>query len=298
MLLKSRLNSILDVATNPTYGYRRGQPLASFKQKIGFIGSGRMATALARGCVQSGLVAGEDVLAADPHEEAKQAFAEQVAGAQLVDHREVLAKANLIVLAVKPQVMPEVLTQIAGDVAERHIFVSIAAGVTLEKIASELPPQTRLVRVMPNTPCLIGMGVSCYSLGPTALPDDGKAVQKILESVGQAYAVEENKLDAVTGLSGSGPAFVYTLIEALAEGGESSGLPADLAGELAAQTVRGAAEMVLTTRKSPSELRNQVTSPGGTTLAGLETLKEQQGAEAFRAAVTAATKRSRELGKS
>lgn len=271
--------------------------MATLQQKIGFLGSGRMATALARGCVRSGLVNSSQVLAADPHEAARQVFAEQVPGAQMIDdNRQVLAASDLVVLAVKPQVMPELLFQIAKDIATRHVLVSIAAGFTLEKMAASLPAYARLVRVMPNTPCLVGLGASCYSLGPTATAEDGAMVQKILDSVGQAFAVEEKMLDAVTGLSGSGPAFVYTLIEALAGGGVAEGLPAKLAGQLAAQTVRGAAEMVLATSYSPAELRDQVTSPGGTTLAGLEALDQQHGAAAFRAAVKAATRRSRELG--
>lgn len=258
-----------------------------------------MATALARGCVQSGLVAGSQVLAADPHEDARQAFAQQVSDAQVVDNNEqVLATADLLILAVKPQVMPDVLSQLAGDVESRHLLVSIAAGITLEKMAASLPAGTRTIRIMPNTPCLVGFGASCYSLGATASAEDGQMVKQILQSVGQAFEVKEEMLDAVTGLSGSGPAFVYTMIEALATGGTQQGLPDELAGQLAAQTVRGAAEMVLTTGKSPAELRSQVTSPGGTTLAGLEILEKQQGSAAFRAAVEAATRRSVELGES
>ena len=149
---------------------------------------------------------------------------------------------------------------------------------------------------MPNTPCLVGLGASCYSRGASATEADGLLVRQLLESVGTADEVEERLLDAVTGVSGSGPAFVYTMIEALTTGGTQMGLPEELALSLAAQTVRGAAEMVLAGNATPAELRQQVTSPGGTTLAGLKALEERQGAEAFRAAVEAATKRSIELG--
>lgn len=273
--------------------------MANLSQKVGFIGAGRMATALARGCVESGLVAGNQVLAADPHPAAHEAFASQVAGAELTtDNDEVLGKADLIVLAVKPQVLPEILNSISNSVQPRHLIISIAAGIRLEKFTSLLPEKTRIVRVMPNTPCLVGQGVSCFSLGQHATEEDGRVVAQILESVGSAYQVEESMLDAVTGLSGSGPAFVYTVIEALTEGGLAEGLPEDIASALAAQTVLGAAEMVLATGKSPEELRNQVTSPGGTTLAGLEALKQLKGAEALQGAVRAATKRSIELGES
>ena len=272
--------------------------MAKLQLSIGFLGAGRMATALAQGCVQSELVAGSQVLAFDPSEAACRSFAERVPGVRITSNEEVLASADLVVLAVKPQVMTNVLEEIAPHVAGRHLLVSIAAGITLELLSSALPNGTRLVRVMPNTPCLIGLGASCFSLGPCSTQEDGHIVKKILESVGIAFEVEEKDLDAVTGLSGSGPAFVYTMIEALTSGGVEQGLAPELAQQLAVQTVRGSAEMVVKTKQTPSALRDQVTSPGGTTLAGLEKLKELAGADAFRSAVEAATKRSIELGNS
>ncbi len=271
--------------------------MTRFTQTLGFLGSGRMATALARGCIESGTVSGNQVLAADPSEAARQQFAEQVPGAQIAsDNRQVLEGSEVVVLAVKPQMVDEVVAGIADKVASKHLLISIAAGVTLAKLSANLPTGTRLVRVMPNTPCLIGLGASCYSRGATASEQDGELVQQILQSVGTAFEVEESLLDAVTGLSGSGPAFVYRMIEALAAGGTAMGLSEEVALELAARTARGAAEMVLATGKSPAELREQVTSPGGTTVAGLEVLEKMQGPDAFRAAVEAATKRSQELG--
>lgn len=264
---------------------------------LGFVGSGRMATALGRGCVASGLVDGQQVLAVDPNETALQQFSEQVSGSQAVnDLAALIAKSDVVMLAVKPQVMPDVLKQIAPHANERHLFVSIAAGITSSTLAAGLPVG-KIIRVMPNTPCLVGMGASCYSLARDANESDGQLVAQILGSVGSATEVEEPLLDAVTGLSGSGPAFVYAMIEALAHGGTQMGLPADLALQLATQTARGAAEMLQETGNSPEELRQQVTSPGGTTLAGLQRLDELDGAAAFRAAVEAATKRSIELGK-
>lgn len=257
-----------------------------------------MATALARGCVQSGLIHVEQVIASDPSLDARQVFAEQVAGVDVFDTSEpILSRADIIVLAIKPQVMASVLANLGDQVAEHQLVVSIAAGVSLSKLTQALPAKTRIIRVMPNTPCLVGEGASCFSRGVAAMDEDADDIRQILESVGRAFEVTEQQLDAVTGLSGSGPAFIYRVIESLAEGATQMGLPSELALELAAQTTRGAAQMVLATGRSPAELRGQVTSPGGTTVAGLEALDKLQGAEAFREAVVAATKRSQELGR-
>ena len=257
-----------------------------------------MATALARGCQQSGLVAGDRLIAADPSQQALDSFAGQVPGSKLASgNQQVLEEANLVVLAVKPQMIDEVMTEIAPHVQSCHIVVSIAAGVTLARLAGQFTDQARLVRVMPNTPCLVGLGASCYCRGGGASDEDSQLVAQVLQSVGQAFEVSEDMLDAVTGLSGSGPAFVYSVIEAMAAGGVASGLPEDLAIKLASLTARGAAEMVLTTGQTPKALREQVTSPGGTTLAGLKVLEAGDGAKAFSAAVQAATRRSQELAK-
>jgi len=273
--------------------------LGTFTQSIGFIGAGRMATALGKGCVASGLVPGRNVIAFDPSEAALEQFAEQIPGSRIAaDNEQLLAQADVIVLAVKPQIVSSVLLDISQEVEPRHLLLSIAAGVTLAKLSAELPAKTRLVRSMPNTPCLVGAGAACFSRGETATDSDAGLVSQILQSVGLAFEVEEKLLDAVTGLSGSGPAFVYRMIEALASGGTALGLSSEIALELAAQTTHGAAQMVLATGKSPAELVAQVTSPGGTTLAGLEVLDGQQGPAAFSAAVEAAARRSVELGQS
>lgn len=264
---------------------------------LGFLGAGRMATALARGCAKAGLVSPGGVLASDPSEAARAGFELAVPGAKTTaDNLAVLAASDAVVLAVKPQIMSAALASVRDAVQPRHLVISIAAGVTLARLANLLPSGTRLVRVMPNTPCLIGLGASCYCRGATASDEDAALVERLLTSVGKAYEVVESQLDAVTGLSGSGPAFIYTVIEALAEGGAAMGLPPALALDLAAQTAVGAASMLAATGLSPDELRNQVTSPGGTTLAGLDALRRADAAAAFRAAVEAATKRSIELG--
>jgi pyrroline-5-carboxylate reductase len=273
--------------------------LAMLAIRCGFIGAGRMATALARGFVRSQIVSPDAVLASDPSEAARHAFLQEVPGSNIgTDNRAVASGADVLLLAVKPQQMTAALAEIRPAIQSDSLVVSIAAGVTLDRLAAGLPAGQRIVRVMPNTPCLLGSGASGYSLGPHAAEEDGVLVSKLLSSVGAAFEVPESLLDAVTGLSGSGPAFVYSMIEALAEGGVAAGLPPQLAAELAARTVAGAADMVLQTGDSPAVLRDRVTSPGGTTQAGLAVLAERGFGEAVAQAVAAATRRSAELGRS
>jgi pyrroline-5-carboxylate reductase len=268
------------------------------KQTIGFIGAGQMAKALAAGFVAAKLVPGEQIVAFDPVAAAGQSFAAKVPGSSiLADNAEVARRADVVFLAVKPQNMAAVLGQLAGDATRGKLLVSIAAGVTLAKLEAGLKTG-RVVRVMPNTPALVGQGASAYALGSGATADDGKLVGQLLSAVGQAHQVDEKLLDAVTGLSGSGPAFVYLVIEALTDGGVRMGLPRDVAAALAAQTVRGAGAKVVETGQHPAVLRDQVTSPGGTTIAGLAALEDRGLRAALIAAVEAATRRSQELGKS
>ena len=232
--------------------------------KYGFVGAGRMATALAGGLVEAGLAGGREMIASDPNSDVRQAFAEAVPGAVAGDdNNQVFSSAEIVVLAVKPQVMPDVLSELAVDTDADPLVVSIAAGVPLAKIEKALWPSARVVRVMPNTPCLVGLGASGYSGGRRATAADLTAVDEVLRAVGVAVELPEHSLDAVTGLSGSGPAFVYTMIEALSDGGVAAGLPRDVAHQFAAQTVAGAAQMVLKTDRHPAELREAVTSPGG-----------------------------------
>jgi pyrroline-5-carboxylate reductase len=193
--------------------------------------------------------------------------------------------------------MSQALAEIRSAIRADALVISIAAGITIERLASGLPVGQRIVRVMPNTPCLIGRGASGFSLGKHATAEDGKLVAALLSAVGVAHEVPERLLDAVTGLSGSGPAFVYSMIEALAEGGVASGLSPELAAELSARTVAGAAEMVVQTGETPAVLRDRVTSPGGTTVAGLKVLDERDMKDAVVEAVKAATRRSEELGR-
>ena len=263
------------------------------------MGAGRMATALARGLVQAETVPATAIVATDPSVEARNVFAGEVPGAVVeADIASQVAQTDVIFLAVKPQQIGPALASLRDAIRPQSLVVSIAAGITIERIADALPAGQRIVRVMPNTPCLIGRGVSGYSLGEHATAADGKLVATLLSAVGAAFEVPEGSLDAVTGLSGSGPAFVYSMIEALAEGGIAAGLPAELASELAMRTAAGAAEMVLQTGETPAVLRDRVTSPGGTTVAGLGVLTERGFKDAIVEAVQAAARRSAELGQS
>jgi pyrroline-5-carboxylate reductase len=265
------------------------------QERIGFIGAGQMATALGQGLVKAGLIEPASVVASDPVPEARDRFAAATGGRIVNNNLSVAALADIIWMAVKPQQMASVLAELRGRL-QGKLIVSIAAGVRLAQLAEGLGTGPRLVRVMPNTPCLVGQGASAYCLGPDATPDDGRLVQRLLEAVGVACQVDEKLMDAVTGLSGSGPAFVYVMIEALSDGGVRAGLPRPVATLLAAQTVCGAAQMVLATKEHPGVLKDRVTSPGGTTIAGLHALESGGIRAAFMAAVEAATKRSQELG--
>jgi pyrroline-5-carboxylate reductase len=265
--------------------------------RIGFLGAGKMATALARGWIAAGLLAPPQCRGADPVAAARQAFEAETGGTCGGSNREVVLASDVLLLAVKPQNMDEVLSDIASVVSNRQLVISIAAGVTLNRLANALGPDRRLVRVMPNTPCLVGASASGYAFGNEVTPDDVVLVDRLLNVVGVAFRLPEHLLDAVTGLSGSGPAFVYSVVEALSDGGVRVGLPRDVATALAAQTVLGAARMILETKLHTGVLKDQVASPGGTTIAGLHALERGGLRAALMDAVEAATLRSQELGR-
>ena len=265
--------------------------------RIGFLGAGRMATALAQGWVRAGLVAAERVRASDPVAAARANFTRETGVPAETDNRAVVAASDVVVLAVKPQQMAELLADVRPAVRSDQLFVSVAAGITLAQLAGGLGAQARVVRVMPNTPCLVGASASAYAAGPTATAEDVRLVDRLMNAVGRAAAVPEKLLDAVTGLSGSGPAFVFVMIEALSDGGVRMGLPRDLATQLAAQTVLGSAKMLLETGQHPAALKDAVASPGGTTIAGLHALERGGVRAALIDAVEAATRRSTELGR-
>ena len=270
-------------------------PDASPPLTVGFVGAGQMATALAKGFLTAGTVFPQSLVACDVVPIAGQRFVEQT-GARLVSsNRDVANESRVIFLAVKPQQMAQALADLRDVVRPDHLIVSIAAGISLKAIVDGLGREARLIRVMPNTPCLVGCGASAFSRGAQATSDDADLVQRLLSNVGLAVEVPEKLLDAVTGLSGSGPAYIYQIIEALSDGGVRMGLPRDTATKLAAQTVLGAAQMVLTTGQHPGTLKDAVTSPGGTTIAGLHELERGGLRGILMDAVEAATERAREL---
>jgi len=267
-----------------------------FKPRIGLIGAGQMAAALGQGWVRAGLVDRKDLLASDPAPEARERFARITGGQATESNEQVARQCGVVVLAVKPQQMAAVLTDLQSVRGPEKLVVSIAAGIRLGRLAEWLGSDARVVRVMPNTPCLVGQGACAYCLGPGATEEDADLVRELLGAVGVAYRVEERLMDAVTGLSGSGPAFVYVIVEALSDAGVRIGLPRHTALALAAQTVRGAAEMVVAPGDHPAVLKDRVASPGGTTIAGLAAIEAGGLRAALIAAVEAATRRSMELG--
>jgi pyrroline-5-carboxylate reductase len=263
---------------------------------VGFLGAGQMATALAKGFLAADRLTADRLSACDVLPAAAARFHEQTGGRAAKTAGDVLAASDVVILAVKPQHMAGLLVEAAPHVKDSHLFISIAAGIPLSALEAGLGPAARVIRVMPNTPCLVGQGASAFSLGSRATAADGELVQQLLSTVGLALPVPERLLDAVTGLSGSGPAYVYLMIEALSDGGVRMGLPRDVAAKLAAQTVLGAAEMVQRTGEHPGALKDAVASPGGTTIAGLHVLEQHAVRGALMDAVQAATERSRQLG--
>ncbi len=263
---------------------------------IGFLGAGRMATALAQGLVSSEFLAADQILAADVSPEARSRFAEQVGAAVTEENSSVAEQSDILFLAVKPQCVSAALESVSGKLSDEKLLISIAAGVPLSRLVDLSRQQGRWVRVMPNTPALVGAGASAFCASRNVTEDDRALVKAILSTVGLAVELPEPLMDAVTGLSGSGPAYVYQFIEALSDAGVEQGIPRDVATQLAAQTVLGGAMMVLKTGQHPAVLKDAVTSPGGTTITGLHVL-EQSGLRAgLMSAVEAATVRSQQLG--
>jgi len=265
--------------------------------RIGILGAGKMATALAKGIIARGLVRSELVLAADPFESARLAFNAAVGVRAVASNVEVARHAEILLIAVKPAQVNLVLSEVGEHVPKGALIVSIAAGISISRLEGCLPAGVKVIRAMPNTPALIGAAAVAYALGSSASVEDGAVAQRLFSTVGVAFEVKESLLDAVTGLSGSGPAYIYLIIEALSDGGVAEGLPRDVATKLAAQTVLGSALMVLETGLHPGALKDMVTSPGGTTIEGLHELEKAGVRGGLINAVRAASVKSRMLGK-
>ncbi|MEN8181010.1 MAG: pyrroline-5-carboxylate reductase [Myxococcota bacterium] len=269
------------------------------ERRIGFLGAGAMAGALATGLVEAGVPTGH-IAASDPDPERRRALEAHPGIETLAENAELVARSDVVVLAVKPPLVApvlEALTAIRDLDCARPLWVSIAAGIPVSRLAATLPPGARIVRAMPNTPALVGSGATAFVAGPGTEGVDRATARALFESVGLAWeAPQEALLDAVTGLSGSGPAFVLVFLEALGDAGERVGLPREAAERLALQTLLGTARLVQETGRDPASLRNQVTSPGGTTIEGLGRLEAGGLRATVHDAVQAATRRSRELG--
>ena len=267
------------------------------KKRIGLVGAGMMAEAIARGLMKAGLDQA-NINASDPDDRRRDFFRKDLGIETAADNRSAARSADIIILAVKPHIVPETLAEIGSMLKPNQLLISIAAGVKINSIQDKLPESIPVIRVMPNTPCLIGEGASAIAPGKYASSVHMEIADQVFSAIGKVVQVTEDKLDAVTGLSGSGPAYVYTFIEALADGGVSVGLPKATALLLAAQTVAGAARMVLETGEDPAKLRDHVMTPGGTTVAGMASLERSGFKSATIEAVTAAANRSAEMGKS
>ncbi|KAK9848849.1 hypothetical protein WJX84_005716 [Apatococcus fuscideae] len=288
----------------PTTSHQIARPEAGLPDRIGFLGAGKMGEALIRGFLASGVSIPSNLSASVRNAERQRSLS--MLGIQIFGSAtdggaaEIAANSDIIIIGVKPQQAENVLSALAPYVRPDHLIISIAAGIRISSIESLLPEATRVVRVMPNTPCLIREAASAYVLGNSATPLDASRTFALMRSVGVAVTVEERLMDAVTGLSGSGPAYVFLMIEALADGAVSVGLPRDKALFLAAQTVVGAARMVLEGGGNggiahPALLKDHVASPAGTTIAGIAELEACGVRSAFMRAVKAAARRSEEL---
>lgn len=262
---------------------------------IGFIGAGRMAQAMSRGFISKGVVKPHKIMASDTVPQMLDCIKEQ--GVRISrSNLEIVENSDLIIIAVKPHVVSPILQEVSSKVTREKLFLSIAAGVTLETLEKNLPSQTRVIRAMPNTPALVQTGATVIAPGSSVLQGDRELIQGLFRTIGICEVGTEEQLDAVTGLSGSGPAYGFLAIESLADGGVKMGLPRDLAQKLAAQTLLGAAKMVLESGKHPGQLKDEVCSPGGTTIAAIHKLEETGFRSSLITAVETATNRAKELG--
>jgi pyrroline-5-carboxylate reductase len=264
---------------------------------VGFIGAGNMGEALIKGLVAAGRLSPDAIFATDVRLERLKQLGHQYGIQVLGSNPDLVGKADVVLLAVKPQSMATVLAEIAPAVTRRHLLISIAAGVSTTRLRQHLSHTVRLIRVMPNTPALVLEGVTAVARAAGLEPGDMETAEQIFGAVGKVVVLDEELMDAVTGLSGSGPAYVALVVESLADGGVKMGLERTTAMTLATQTVLGAARLLLETGAHPGQLKDMVSSPGGTSITGVAALEEGGIRTAFIRAVEQATLRSRELGR-
>jgi pyrroline-5-carboxylate reductase len=266
------------------------------RKPLGIIGGGNMGEALIAGVLQSGLLSPEEVRFFEPRIDRRDFLRDKYRVPSAKSNEDLVSDCPIIILAVKPQSVPEVLPEISRRLTRDHLLISICAGVPLDYLQSFCAVPVRMVRAMPNTPALILKGATALAPTPKAQAEDLSTAEAIFQAVGITAVVKESLMDAVTGLSGSGPAFVFAVIEALAAGGVKEGLSQEAALALTTQTVLGAAHLIQSTGKHPATLRDQVCTPGGTTIAGLYAMEEGGFRLALMNAVISATRRSKELG--
>ncbi len=264
---------------------------------VGFIGAGNMAEAMIGGLVRGKHVQPNRITASDPRKERLEELHTSLGIEATQNNRDIAQRCTLVVLSVKPQIMDKILREVGDQMKPGTLVVSIAAGVDTETIEDSLPEGVRVVRAMPNTPAMVGAGATAISAGKHATPEDMATAKALFDAIGITVELDESHLDAVTGLSGSGPAYIFLILEALADAGVKVGLSRRNAQRLAAQTVMGSAKMLLETDEHPGRLKDMVTSPGGTAIAGLHTLEQGGLRTTLINAVETATKRAQELGR-
>lgn len=264
---------------------------------FGFIGAGQMASAIHQRLVESGIICSTKCFVYDPSIQQIEKFCKLYPAVQSSCNEILVEQCDVVLICVKPQYVKSVLAEVSGKWKDT-LCISIAAGISIKTLKESTPEgPKKVIRVMPNTPCLVGESAMGWCCSPDCTEEDKEIASRLLNSLGIAYQVPENQLHAVTGVSGSGPAYVYLMIEAMADGGVRSGLPREIALKLAAQTLLGSAKMVLETGMHPGELKDAVASPGGTTIAGIHALEEGRFRATIMNAVNAAVERSKELSK-
>ncbi|MDQ2868328.1 MAG: pyrroline-5-carboxylate reductase [Verrucomicrobiota bacterium] len=268
---------------------------AQNSHRFGFIGAGKLAGSVIRGFLLKQVCAADEIIASEPHADARASLQRELGIGVVGENSEIASSADTIFLGVKPGVVLPVLREL-GDALSGKLVISFAAGIRIADMEAATP--ARVMRVMTNTPAAIGQAATAFAKGSRATQPDRELIREPFNKIGVAVEVNDDQIDAVTALAGSGPAFVYCVIEALARGGENAGLNHDAALQLAAQMTLGAAQLALTSNKAPNELVNMVVTPGGTTAAGLRVMEERSTADALTAAVAAAAARGREMSQS